>query len=110
MCGHPTGRLLLSRKGYEADWTRCFEVMSKNKVILELNCNPQRLDADWRWGKMVEENKLMISINPDAHSIRGIADLQYGYWMAEKMMIPFHQILNLKNADEVEEYLEKRKT
>ena len=107
--GHPTGRLLLGRKAYEIDWDACVETAAKHGVAVEFNANPQRLDVDWRQGPLLEKNNAWVCVNPDAHSVEGILDTLYGEAMAEKAMVSRERILNLKSADEVEEYLWQRK-
>ena len=47
--GHMTGRLLLKRDGYPLDFKRIIDACADNKVIIEINANPPRLDIDWRW-------------------------------------------------------------
>jgi DNA polymerase (family 10) len=47
--GHPTGRLLLSRKGYPIDHKKIIDACIANNVVIELNAHPRRLDIDWKW-------------------------------------------------------------
>lgn len=82
--GHPTGRLLLSRQGYPLDMKKVIDACSANKVAIELNANPRRLDIDWQWIPYAMDKNVFISINPDAHSLKGIDDIKYGVDMARK--------------------------
>ncbi|MEW6057887.1 MAG: PHP domain-containing protein [Bdellovibrionota bacterium] len=107
--GHPTGRLLLGRKPYLLDWDRCLTAAAINGVAVEINCNPHRLDIDWRMGAELEKFKSKVCINPDAHAVEGVEDTIYGEYMAEKAMVPCGSILNLMGADEMEKYLWQRK-
>jgi DNA polymerase (family 10) len=43
MLGHPTGRLLLRREGYQIDIFKVIDAAIANRVIIEINANPQRL-------------------------------------------------------------------
>jgi DNA polymerase (family X) len=82
--GHPTGRLLLGRAGYPLDMKIIIDACAQNNVAIELNANPRRLDIDWSWiGYAVQQN-VLISINPDAHHVDGIADNKYGVLAAQK--------------------------
>jgi DNA polymerase (family 10) len=65
--GHPTGRLLLSRKGYPIDYKKVIDACAANNVVIEINANPLRLDLDWRWHRYALERGVLLSINPDAH-------------------------------------------
>lgn len=82
--GHPTGRLLLSRPGYPLNMKKIIDACSANKVAIELNANPRRLDLDWCWIPYAMEKNVFISINPDAHSMNGIMDIIHGVNMARK--------------------------
>src|SRR6185312_16783535 len=46
---HPTGRLLLSREPYALDVEAVLEKAADVGVSVELNCDPHRLDLDWRY-------------------------------------------------------------
>jgi DNA polymerase (family X) len=82
--GHPTGRLLLSRPGYPIDHTKIIEACAAHHVVLEINAHPRRLDLDWTWIPAAMEKGVMLSIDPDAHSIEGFADVRYGVLAAQK--------------------------
>jgi DNA polymerase (family X) len=82
--GHPTGRLLLAREGYPLDWDAIFEACKTHNVALELNANPHRLDLDWTLIARAREHGILISINPDAHSMDGLEHVRYGLQVARK--------------------------
>lgn len=82
--GHPTGRLLLSRSGYPLDHKAVIDACAANGVAIELNANPYRLDLDWSWIPYAVEKRVLISINPDAHSREGIRDIRFGVLAARK--------------------------
>ena len=85
--GHPTGRLLLSRPGYPLDMKEIIATCARHKVAIELNAHPRRLDVDWRFIDEVLDAGVMISIDPDAHSVAGFSDVQYGVAVAQKTML-----------------------
>lgn len=82
--GHPTGRLLLSRKGYPLDHKRVIDACAANRVAIELNANPYRLDLDWIWIPYALEKGVPILVNPDAHSTAGVHDIHYGVLAGRK--------------------------
>ena len=82
--GHPTGRLLLSRKGYPVNHEALIDACADNNVVLELNAHPRRLDMDWRFIHLALQQDVLISINPDAHAIEGYDDCKYGVLVAQK--------------------------
>jgi DNA polymerase (family 10) len=82
--GHPTGRLLLSRKGYPLDFKKVIETCAEHKVVIEINAHPRRLDLDWRWIEHALECGVLLSIDPDAHAVDGYHDTYYGVMVAQK--------------------------
>ena len=106
--GHPTGRLLLSRKGYPIDHQKVIDACAANGVCIELNANPYRLDIDWTWIPYAMEKGVLISVNPDAHSRGGIDDIRYGVYAARKGGLTTAACLNCQSADEFEEYIRKK--
>lgn len=92
--GHISGRLLLGREAYFFNKEKVIREAIAAGVVIEFNSNPHRLDLDWRDLKEACDAGLITSLNPDAHSIVGYKDLQYGIWMARKAMISKKQILN----------------
>ena len=82
--GHMTGRLLLSRNGYPVNHKVVIEACAANNVAIELNAHPRRLDIDWRWIEYALEKNVLISIDPDAHTIDGFDDCRFGVLVAQK--------------------------
>ncbi len=107
--GHPSGRLLLSREGYPLDWEMLLNAMVEYGVSLEINSNPHRLDPDWPILKKAGEMGILISVNPDAHSLDGIEDTSYGVIMARKAWLTPENILNCMDVKEIEKFFENRK-
>ena len=98
MLGHPTGRLLLAREGYPIDHMKVIDACAASGVAIEINANPRRLDLDWTWVPYAIEKGVLISINPDAHSIAGIDDIRYGVMVARKAGLTPANCLNALGA------------
>ncbi|HEY9060884.1 MAG TPA: DNA polymerase/3'-5' exonuclease PolX [Pseudobacteroides sp.] len=92
--GHPTGRLLLSREPFKIDMKEIIKIAAQENVILEINANPHRLDMDWRYLKSALEEGCMFVISPDAHSIEGINDIEYGINVARKGWLAAENVIN----------------
>lgn len=107
--GHPTGRLLLGRPGYPIDHKKIIDACAANKVVIELNAHPYRLDIDWRWIPYCLEKGVMISINPDAHQLKGYHDMRYGTYVARKGLLTKDNCLNAMDLNTFENYLSKKK-
>lgn len=107
--GHPTGRLLLSRGGYPIDHRKVIDACAANGVAIELNANPHRLDIDWTWIPYARSKGVLIAVNPDAHSLRGVHDLRYGLLAARKGGLTANGCLNTFSANAFAEWLAKRR-
>ena len=103
--GHMTGRLLLSRNGYAVDHKKIIEACAANHVVIELNAHPRRLDIDWRWIDYALEKNVLISINPDAHSIEGFDDCRYGILVAQKAGLTKEKNLSSFSLTEFEKFV-----
>ena len=82
--GHMTGRRLLKRRGYPVDHKTIIDACSHHNVVIEINSSPQRLDIDWRWVDYALEKNLLLSINPDAHSLDEFQYIKYGALVGQK--------------------------
>jgi DNA polymerase (family 10) len=99
--GHPTGRLLLARAGYPINHKKVIDACAANKVSIELNAHPYRLDIDWRWIPYCIEKGVKISINPDAHHKEGFHDMYYGVCAARKGFLDKNNCLNALSLNDL---------
>jgi DNA polymerase (family 10) len=84
MLGHPTGRLLLARDGYAVDLEAVIDAAARAATLIEINANPHRLDLDAPHCRRARQKGVTIVINPDAHSVGGLDDLEYGVSVARR--------------------------
>ena len=109
MLGHPTGRILLRREPYKIDLQKVIDAAIANRVIIEINANPRRLDMDWRLWRRAAERGLMCSINPDAHSTDGLSHFAAGVNIARKGWLEKGQVLNSRDCAGVLRWFRERK-
>lgn len=109
MLGHPTGRLLLRRESYQVDMRKIIDAAIANKVVIEINANPQRLDMDWRLWKTAVERGLLASINPDAHSREDLRYYQAGVKIARKGWMEATHILNTRSTEGIRTWFAHRR-
>lgn len=98
---HPTGRLLLSREPYALDVEAVLEKAKENGVAVELNCDPKRMDLAWRHLRRARELGVTVAIGPDAHSERGLDNMELGVGAARKAWLGAGDVLNTRAADGV---------
>jgi DNA polymerase (family 10) len=109
MMGHLSGRLLLAREPYAHDLEAILKFAGAHQVIMEINASPYRLDLDWRWLRRAKELGILISINPDAHSLEGLDDVNYGVMIARKGWLAPEDVLNTYPPAEVAKILRRRR-
>ena len=106
--GHPTGRLLLARRGYPVDYKKVIDACAANNVVIELNANPQRLDLDWTWIPYALDKHVKVAINPDAHSKESIHYIKYGVAAARKGGLTKDMCLNTMNKEAFDQWLSRK--
>ncbi|MDQ6902776.1 MAG: PHP domain-containing protein [Bacteroidota bacterium] len=108
--GHMTGRLLLSRKGYPVDYKKIIDACAANKVVIEINAHPRRLDMRWQWLEYALSKGIVVSIDPDSHSIAEFKNTRYGVLIAQKGMVTAKQNLSSFTLREMENFLKENKS
>ena len=107
--GHMTGRLLLSRKGYSVDHKKIIDACAANKVVIEINAHPRRLDMRWQWIEYALSKNVLLSIDPDAHSIAEFENTRYGVLIAQKGMVTAKNNLSSFSLKESEDFLKENR-
>ena len=107
MVGHPTGRILLGRPAYEVDLEAVIAKAAQKGIIIELNANPHRLDLDWRWCLRAKKQGVLISINPDAHSVLELDLTRSGIVFARKGWLEKADIFNTRSVQEITDFFGK---
>lgn len=107
--GHMTGRLLLKRKGYPVDHKTIIDACADHNVVIEINASPRRLDLDWRWIDYAMQKDVLLSINPDAHTLEEFHNIKYGVLAAQKGPLPKQKNLSSFSLKEFEEFIRSTK-
>ena len=105
--GHPTGRLLLARPGFPLQMSKILDACKANGVSVELNASPYRLDLDWRYIYEAMDKGLFVSVNPDAHAIAGITDMEWGVKVGRKGGLLKELTLNALSLAEIKKFFSK---
>lgn len=106
--GHMTGRLLLGREGYPIDHEKIIDACAFNNVVIELNAHPRRLDIDWTWIPYAINKGVILSINPDAHSIEGYKDIRYGVIAGRKGHLTKSKNLSSYTLEEMHSFIQNQ--
>jgi DNA polymerase (family 10) len=94
LLGHLTGRLLLEREPYPVNVPAVIDACAETGTWIELNCNPHRLDLDWRHWPYARSKGVKCVINPDAHRNEHAGFLRLGAGLARKGWLTKADVVN----------------
>jgi DNA polymerase (family 10) len=110
MLGHLTGRLLLEREPYPVNIHAVIDACAATGTWIELNCNPHRLDLDWRHWAYAKGKGVKCVLNPDAHRNQHVGFLRLGAGLARKGWLGKPEVVNTLPAARLQkELLQKRR-
>jgi DNA polymerase (family X) len=92
--GHPTGRIQLRRDAYQFDMDAILTSAAKNKVAMELNSYPDRLDLNDVHLRQAKQRGVKIVINTDSHHTLHLDKIRYGILQARRAWLTKDDILN----------------
>jgi DNA polymerase (family X) len=92
--GHPTGRMLLRRDAYPYDMDTILKAAARNKVAMELNAYPDRLDLCDRHLKQAKQHGVKIVINTDSHHTSHMEKIRFGILQARRAWLTANDVLN----------------
>jgi DNA polymerase (family X) len=98
--GHPTGRILLRREGYDFDLDAIMRAAADYGVAMELNAYPDRLDLCDRHLKMAKERAVKIVINTDSHHTSHLEKMRYGVVQGRRAWLTREDVLNTLPAEQ----------
>ncbi|MGI9101796.1 MAG: DNA polymerase/3'-5' exonuclease PolX [Terriglobales bacterium] len=106
--GHPTGRILLRRDAYQFNMEAVLAAAARNKVAMELNAYPDRLDLCDRHLRMAKERGVKIVINTDAHHPTHMEKIKYGVLQARRAWLTKDDVLNTLPTEKFAKAMKKQ--
>jgi DNA polymerase (family 10) len=98
LLGHPTGRLLLRRDAFQFDLDAILKAAAEDKVAMELNSYPDRLDLSDVHLRLAKQHGVKIVINTDSHHTSHMEKLRYGVTQARRAWLTKDDVLNTRPA------------
>jgi DNA polymerase (family 10) len=98
---HPKGRILNHRPENALDLERVFEVALETGVALEVNGLPDRLDLSAAHVREALAAAVPIVCSTDAHSTRGLGNMELSVATARRGGAPRSSVLNTLRLDEL---------
>lgn len=105
--GHPQGRIIGRRDPIAVDMDRILEACVENKVRLEINCQPDRLDLPDKFCRDAREAGVGFTLGTDAHSTEGFRFMPLGVHVARRGWLRKGDILNTRTITELKKILGK---
>ena len=97
--GHPTGRLLLRREGYDLDLAAICRRAAELGVAMEHNAYPDRLDLCDRDLRLARELGCRIVVNTDSHHVAHLEKMRYGIRQLRRAWLTSQDVLNTQGVD-----------
>jgi DNA polymerase (family 10) len=98
---HPTGRYINRRPENALDLERVFEVALEHRVALEVNGLPSRLDLSGEHVRDALQAGVQIVCSTDAHSVRGLGNMELSVATARRGWATAAQVLNTRPVDAI---------
>jgi DNA polymerase (family 10) len=109
LIGHPTGRLLGSRGGYEVDVEKLIARAAATGTFFEINSSPQRLDLPAAYLRSARDAGVKICVNTDAHSTVTMADMGFGVTAARRGRLTAGDVINTLPLAELRTVLRQKR-
>lgn len=91
---HPTARLINKREPVDFDLEQVIACAAENRVALELNANPHRLDLKDTQLMLAKSMGAKIVISTDAHRVAELELMPYGVEQARRAWLEKGDVLN----------------
>jgi DNA polymerase (family 10) len=107
--GHPTGRLVLRRKGLEPDMNAVIAAAKAHDTALEINAHWMRLDLRDTHVRAAVDAGCVIAIDCDVHSESDFDNLRYGVTTARRGWVMPGVCVNTWPAKKLHAWLKKKR-
>jgi DNA polymerase (family 10) len=92
--------MLLRRDAYAYDMDAILKSAARNKVAMELNAYPDRLDLCDRHLRMAKQHGVKIVINTDSHHTSHMEKIRFGILQARRAWLTADHVLNTLPVDQ----------
>ena len=104
---HPTGRVIGVRDAYPVNVGDLADAAERNRVLLEINAYPSRLDLNDTNIMEASKRDVMFSIDSDAHNTTHYAMLRYGVGTARRGWLEKGRVANTLPLEKLKRLLQK---
>lgn len=107
--GHPTGRLISRREGFELDMDKVFDVAVQTGTALEVNSFWDRLDLNDINVRSAVSRGVKISINTDTHHEQHLRFMELGVGTARRGWAQKQDVINTFSLDELRSWQKRHR-
>ena len=107
--GHPTGRKLGHRAGYDLDLEAVFERAAATGTCLEINGQPDRLDLRDSHARAAAAAGVSILLSSDAHSVGALAYRDFALSQARRAWLTPLDVMNTRPWRELQKLRSRRR-
>ena len=104
---HPTNRLLNSREGIQINLEKVFQAAKANKVFLEINAAPERMDLSGENIRAALSLGCKFALSTDAHDLQQLRYYNFGVNLARRGWLGKNDILNCWDLSKIEKMLKR---
>ena len=109
--GHPTGRMIGRREGYQIDLDKVIEAAARTGTFLEINANPNRRDLSDTYARAAAEAGVTLVIDSDAHGTDTLqVNMRYGVATARRAWLTAEQVANTRPWLELDRLRKRSRT
>ncbi len=94
--GHPSGRKLGRRPGYDVDLDAVIEAAARSGTMLEINGAPDRRDLDDVHARAAAQAGVKILLDSDAHGTDRLANVRWAVATARRAWLTAEQVANTR--------------
>lgn len=102
---HPTARSIGKRGPINFDIEKVIQKAVDNKILLEINSAPKRLDLKDVHAKLVVEMGAKVIINTDSHRIEHLDNMLYGVATARRGWVEKKHVVNALSWNKFKKYI-----
>jgi len=107
--GHPTGRMIEGRDGYEFDHDAVFAVAAKTGTALEIDGQGKRLDLPAPLARRAKEFGVVFTVDSDAHDVAQLDNMALAVSQARRAWLTSQDILNTRTLDEIQAFVGRKR-
>lgn len=103
--GHPTGRLIGEREGYDLNFEKIFQAAKNTETALEINSQLKRLDLNGALVKDAKNYGVNFAVCTDAHSLTQLRFMELGVAMARRGWCEKKDVINTLSLKDLLKHL-----